>query len=214
MDELQFTPTPVVGKNFSKNSPKGKRKESDFYETPYSLTSLFLDEFKDMGKKDHILEPAMGEGAMYRVLSEKGYQWLTAYDLYLPHYPNIDFFDEKKSYDWIFTNPPYSLAHEWIRHAKTLATKGVALLLPLNYLHGQRRYEDFWQDQDYPLTDVYVFTRYAWLGDPLRDDGKFRTGMQAYAWYVWRPFPMHGAPRLHWLNNNAYVLSTPKEKEE
>lgn len=31
------------GKNFSTNNASGKRKESDFYETPYELTRRFLD---------------------------------------------------------------------------------------------------------------------------------------------------------------------------
>ena len=31
------------GKNFSANNATGKRKKSDFYETPYTLTRKFLD---------------------------------------------------------------------------------------------------------------------------------------------------------------------------
>ena len=31
------------GKNFSTNNATGKRKKSDFYETPYTLTRKFLD---------------------------------------------------------------------------------------------------------------------------------------------------------------------------
>ena len=31
------------GKNFSCNNTEGKRKKSDFYETPYSITRQFLE---------------------------------------------------------------------------------------------------------------------------------------------------------------------------
>lgn len=33
----------IKGKNFSLNNVNGKRRKSDFYETPYSLTQLLLD---------------------------------------------------------------------------------------------------------------------------------------------------------------------------
>lgn len=47
----------MKGKNFSTNNT-GKRKKSDFYETPYSLTWLLLEHEKLEGT---ILEPAMAE---------------------------------------------------------------------------------------------------------------------------------------------------------
>ena len=45
----------MKGKNFSMNNT-GKRKKSDFYETPYSLTRLLLEKEKLVGE---ILEPAV-----------------------------------------------------------------------------------------------------------------------------------------------------------
>lgn len=36
----------MKGKNFSTNNSSGKRKKSDFYETPYSLTRLLLKKRK------------------------------------------------------------------------------------------------------------------------------------------------------------------------
>lgn len=61
----------MKGKNFSTNNSSGKRKKSDFYETPYSLTRLLLEKEKLEGT---VLEPACGELAIVKVLKENGYQ--------------------------------------------------------------------------------------------------------------------------------------------
>ena len=61
-------------------------------------------------------------------------------------------------------------------------------------------------DKQYGLKKVYVFTRYPMLGEPLRDEGKYNTGMMVYAWYI---FENHfsGSPTIDWLDNNGDVLS-------
>ena len=57
------------GKNFSANNATGKRKKSDFYETPYTLTRKFLD-VEDFDKSLSVCEPACGGGAISKVLKE------------------------------------------------------------------------------------------------------------------------------------------------
>ena len=52
----------MKGKNYSCNNT-GKRKKSDFYETPYSLTEQLLEVEKLSGS---ILEPARGNGEIGR----------------------------------------------------------------------------------------------------------------------------------------------------
>lgn len=189
------------GKNFSCNNVGGKRRESDFYETPYSLTRLFLQKQKLWGS---ILEPACGGGAIVKVLNESGYQ-PEAYDI------ETDFFNESRLFDWIITNPPYSKASEFIQQAKK-CSNNFALLLPLSYLHGKRRYDEIYSDKEFTLNKVYVFTRYPMFGEALRDDGKHNTGMMVFAWYVWsRLFPSP-APVIDWLDNQEFILG--KEKTE
>jgi len=48
-----------------------------------------------------------------------------------------NFLDETEKYDSIITNPPFSLAYEFIQKAKTL-TDYFAFLLPPSYLHGKK----------------------------------------------------------------------------
>lgn len=197
-----------MGKNYSCNNT-GKRKESDFYETPYSLTRLLLDE---VTLQDVILEPACGSGAIVKVLEEYNYRVLYN-DLNTG--TGKDFLDREnyRSHEvkTIITNPPYSLAHEFILRAKELTVIGVEeifMLLPLSYLHGKKRYDEIWTDYYFPLTDVYIFTRYPLLGEILREDGKHHTGMMVYAWYKWQKDEWYSRkdPKIHWLDNNPYIL--------
>ena len=191
----------VRGKNFSCNNASGKRKVSDFYETPYALTRLLLRREKLKGR---ILEPACGSGAIVDVLDEFGYN-PCYYDLYNgPVELSYDFFDEDFQYDTIITNPPFSKALEFIRKAKTISKKFI-FLLPLSYLHGKERLDSVWADKKFPLKKVYVFSRYPLLEDRVREDGKHKTGMMVYAWYVWEK-GYWGKPKIEWLDNNEFVV--------
>lgn len=183
----------MTGKNFSANNT-GKRKKSDFYETPYSLTWLLLEHEQIIGD---VLEPACGNEAISR--------WLEceAYD------KERDFFKETRKFGTVITNPPYSLAQEFILKAKEIAKHKIVFLLPLSYLHGKQRYETIWTDTDFPLAKVYVFTRYPLLGEPLREDGKHNTGMMVYAWYIWDKH-YKGEPTIKWLDNNNYIIKNEK----
>jgi hypothetical protein len=68
-------------------------------------------------------------------------------------------------------------------------------------------------DKQYGLKKVYVFTRYPMLGDTLREDGKYNTGMMVYAWYI---FENHfgGAATIDWIDNNKDVLSKKDKIED
>ena len=193
------------GKNFSANNATGKRKKSDFYETPYTLTRKFLD-VEDFDKDKSICEPACGGGAITKVLKE---YWnddlITAYD------KETNFLWDYNNYNYIITNPPYSLAFEFIQRAKQLAKLKFALLLPLYYLHGKKRYDEIFSDRSYGLEKIYVFTRSPMLGETLREDGKHNTGMMPYSWYVWTN-GYSGQPILDWIDNNGDIL-TKKDLE-
>ena len=186
------------GNNFSGNNVQGQRKKSDFYETPYSMTSHLL-EVEDFNKSLTVCEPACGDGAIVKIL-EKKWDNVVAYDI------EKNFLWETKNYDYIITNPPFSLAYEFVQKAKQIATEKFAFLLPLSYLHGKKRYDNIYMDKQYGLKKVYVFTRYPMLGESLREDGKYNTGMMVYAWYI---FENHysGLPVIDWIDNNEDVLS-------
>lgn len=195
-----------MGKNFSANNTTDRRKQTDFYETPYSLTRKFLDVEK-FDKSLSVCEPACGKGAITKVLNE---YWdkdlITSYD------QEVNFLWETGNYNSVITNPPYTTALQFIDRAKRVATEKFAFLLPLSYLHGKQRYDEIYSDREYGLKKVYVFTRYPMLGEKLREDGKYRTGMMVYAWFVWEN-GHSGLPMIDWLDNNEDVLSKKDMKK-
>lgn len=189
------------GKNFSCNN-MGQRKKSDFYETPYSLTWQLLENENFIDCRT-FLEPACGNKAIVQVLLDRYSDInLNCYDITNGN----DFFQEKDKYDCIITNPPFSKAQEFILHAKEICQVKFAMLLPLSYLHGESRYKEIYQDKNFPLSHIYVFTRYPMLGDVLRKDGKYRTGMMVYAWFIWQK-NYQGNPEIRWISNQKYILN-------
>ena len=208
-----------MGKNFSGNNATGKRREGDYYPTPYSLTRLLAayESFdmmpRDLGEYAQVLEPCHGkEQAIVEILQEpiwgdgprssRPFNHIVSYDIS----EGIDFFDETREFEYIITNPPFSLANKWVLHCKKITTRKFALLLPLSYLHGKERYDSIYRDAEYPLVRVHVFTRYPHLGMPLREDGKHYTGMQVYAWFVWEKGMWQDHPEIRWIDNDEYVV--------
>ena len=190
------------GKNFSTNN-LGQRRKGDLYETPYSLTAqlLAVEPFQPLVPT---LEPACGGGAIVRVLKNHGFAAVDAYDL------ERNFLSEERAFPQIITNPPFSQALTFILKAKMQCTDRFAFLLPLSYLHGKARLDQVYSDRSFPLARVYVFCRYPMLGDPLREDGRYRTGMMVYAWFVWEK-GWSNAPEIHWIDNHRYVLGSKQE---
>ena len=190
-----------TGKNFSCNNSKGQRKKSDFYETPYSITQQLLDVL-EIEKDSFILEPACGGGAITKVLELNNFSNLESYDI------EKDFLKEERvlGFDYVITNPPFSLAKEFILKSKEVCRKGFYMLLPLSYLHGKERHDIIYQNNNFMLKTVYVFTRYPMLGDKLRDDGKYRTGMMVYAWFYFEN-GFVGDSSIKWIDNNSFVLN-------
>lgn len=187
----------MTGKIHSLNN-RGKRRKSDFYQTPFSMTEQLLENetFDDVFT---VIEPCVGEGAISKVLKKNK---LTVYEMDINKGQDYLKFKADIGYKYIITNPPFSLAKEFIQKSKEIYTEKIAMLLPLNYLHGQERYNiDIFNE----LKCIYVFTRYPMLTDKVRKDGKYNTGMMVYAWYIWQK-DYKGKPKINWIDNNKYVL--------
>ena len=206
----------MKGKNFSGNN-LGQRKKSDFYETPYSITwQLFQAEH--FQKDRTVLEPACGNLAIVKILDKFGFDAIKYYDINNKKHKG-DFLEDTQTVDYIITNPPYAQAFQFVQHAKEVALLKFAMLLPLSYLHGKKRYDTIYSDRNYPLARVHVFTRYPMLGEELRRDGKYKTGMMVYAWFVFesRDTWEHnkvGSPIITWLDNDKYVIRSSQEKKD
>ena len=157
------------------------RKERDLYETPRWVTEALRPHLPDLGG---IWEPACGSGKMLSVLEIWGSYVLgsdihTGADfLFCPSLP------EGSKWDAIITNPPYSLAQEFVERAKLWRASErslIVMLLRVNFLGSQKR--GAWLRANTP--SVYVSPRRPSFG--TNKDGKRGTDATEYAWFIWGP---------------------------
>jgi hypothetical protein len=131
--------------NIIGGNPSVERREMDFYPTPAECTLALLPYIPETVKS--IWEPACGDGAMAKVLIEKGYQVYSTdlrddsgYGI-----GGVDFLDAEKDthlVDAIITNPPFNVSEDFIKVALG-KTPVVAMLLKSQYWHAKTRYKLF-----------------------------------------------------------------------
>ena len=139
---------------------------TDFYPTP-----LWCAENLDVNWSNFSTahEPCRGDSRLYDWLKSKGLS-----TTYTEITEDLDFFDWTGPVDLIFTNPPFSLAAEFIDHATTNADT-VFMLLRLNYLASIKRYE--WWKRNPPVALYVLSKRPSFTGSG--------TDATDYAWFVW-----------------------------
>jgi len=156
----------------------------DFYPTldPYVVPALWRVLVGDTWPGD-VWEPAAGEGHMARALAAVGLH-VTATDL--EDYEGggmggLDFLAfEKPLAPSVITNPPFSLAAEFIDHALgKLGVRYLALLLKADFYCAAKRADAY--DARPPTQIAYV----AWRVD-FTGEGQ---GPLNVAWYIWTPDP-------------------------
>jgi hypothetical protein len=110
----------------------------------------------------------------------------------------VDFLDEgavDPECDWIVSNPPFKTAEQFVRLALRRARRGVAMLLRLQFLETESRFDLFYGEE--PLTACAVFAERVsmFLGCWDPSGSSLATG---YAWFFWMkgaaPRPMIGIP--------------------
>jgi hypothetical protein len=149
MDEIE-----KIGKDFF------SRKNDDDVYTPFSMTDQLLEnEYFDYEKI--VAEPACGKNAISDILS----------DLFISNniiksdiIYGIDFLKEKQKFDYIITNPPYSLWDEFIIQAQKVTNIKFVFLGRIEFLTGLKRFETtIYNCNDFCLSRVYLFVRKARL---------------------------------------------------
>ena len=185
------------GKSYSsaKKYWQSKENSSDdpliLYPTPASVTEALLNRERFTGT---ILEPASGDDAMVTVLRQHGYK-VIAQDIRGGH----DFLRRRSKVANIVTNPPYALSmtEAFVRHAMTIATTKIAMLVPFYFLEGVGRHEIL-SGRLWPVKAVYVLSRRPKFG--------IHNGPAPFGslWMVWeRRFK--GTPKIEWLLDTEEV---------
>jgi len=182
------------------------RPETDFYPTPPVATIELLQRERFDGT---ICEPCCGTGAISEILKEKRpFSDIYSYDLNDYGYgeTGVDFLEANRLWDNIITNPPYSLASEFVQQALDRTTGKVAMLLKTVFLEGVSRYGLF---KSTPLKTVYVFSGRLTLyrnGEKLTNQG-----MISYSWFVW-DHNYNGLPNLDWILLDKNVQNSATEQ--
>lgn len=166
------------------------RRAGDFYPTPTDVTQALMN-FLDLPTGTTIWEPACGKGDMTSVIRANGYNCIGTDILFGEDFITVD---QKEPFDWIITNPPFSIADKFIERAAKIG-KPFAFLLKSQYWHAVKRYDLFLNHRPsyvLPLTRRPDFT------------GKGASLMDV-VWVVW-------------LSNNSYMteympLKRPKEEK-
>ena len=194
----------LSGTNLAGMSTTRERVECDYYATPYQATEMLLDEVKFSG---NFLEPCVGGGHIVDVI-KKYYPDECVYgvDLVDRGYPNTlvadflkhDFLGQK--FDNVVTNPPYSLAQEFLEKSMEVVNDGgkIAMFLKIQFLEGAKRREMF---KKYPPKYIYVFSKRQnpWRnGSPVDEKGKPWSSTMCFAWFVWEK-GFTGEPIVRWL---------------
>ena len=177
------------------------RADNDFYATPPLATRALLNVLELKGS---ILEPACGMGHISEVLKEYyPNSEIVSTDLIYRGYGigGIDFltYDFGRKFGNIITNPPYSLAIEFVKRGLDLANDKVIMLLRIQFLESRSR-KNFLVNS--PLRYVYVFSE---RPSPMKNGlelnprtGKPWNSPMMLAWFVWE-ICYKGEPIIRWL---------------
>ncbi len=145
------------------------RQPRDFYPTPEHAFKPLL-ECDALPFNTLYYEPAQGDGRLVRWLNESG-RWCEGSDLAT----GTDFLTVTARKEFIITNPPFSLAQEFVTHALALSDN-VMMLLPLGFLGAQKRRD--WFVANEPSALFVLSKRPSFTGN-----GK--TYAADYAWFYW-----------------------------
>ena len=184
------------------NLSQKQRSNRDFYATdPKTINALLeIETFSN-----NVWEPAAGTGNITKALEKFGY---TVRSTDIVKYEDnsgykaeeLDFLQNRSkenSFEGdIITNPPYSLAKDFVLKALSLITPGhkVCMLLRLQFLEGQDRYAQLFSQGR--LQKVYVFTN----RQVCSATNDFTVGSAiAFAWFIWEK-DYTGVPVIKWLS--------------
>ena len=189
-----------------------ERDKLDYYATPTHEVFNILKKLNLDFSNQKILEPCIGGGHMAQgieqYINDKHFKdiKLVGTDIKDRGFNNsnweltygLDFFDDDypiDSADWIVMNPPYSIIEPFVIRALEIADKGIIMLARLQFLEGEKRYENILKEN--PPTDVYVYVdRIQCWKDGVKPEG---SSAQAYAWFIWDKNKQEKETNIHWL---------------
>ena len=197
----------LTGGQLAGGNSKFGREQNDFYATDPKSVKQLLSVYGLNGNR--VLEPCVGNGSIANAIKEfyGDKVEVTGIDIVDRGYPNTivkDFLtvDPKEKFDCIVTNPPYSLAEEFIRHGMDFLGVGgqMCMFLKVQFLEGVGRKKLF---DEFPPKYVYVFRKRANTlknGETVNPDtGKPWSTVICFAWFIWEK-GSKTEPIIRWID--------------
>ncbi len=184
----------VAGAFASGNHPN--REKTDFYPTPPAFTAALLDREHF---HHHIWEPACGRGDISKVAENFGYSVFNSdIEPRMEGGLGWNFFESTintpDGVD-IITNPPFSVAREFMIRMCQLCYRKAAVVMPLQALTGTYRVQELWKP--YPPSKVYINPKFMLIeGCDGREDVKSQF---MHIWVVYDR-KHRGPTQLHWID--------------
>ena len=194
----------LSGGKLAGGNPKYKRVENDFYATDPLAVEMLMNVYQF--NEGSFLEPCIGNGNISEVVNDRfPNSKIIGIDIVDRGYRNTiihDFltYETDAKFDNIITNPPYSLAKEFVEKGMGLLNINgkMAMFLKIQFLEGAKRIEMF---KKYPPKYIYVFTKRmpTWNnGQPTDLNGKRWATTMCHAWFVWEK-GSKTEPIVRWL---------------
>ena len=150
-----------------------ERNEYDFYPTPVTVVDSLFKHI-DQSKVQSFLEPCRADGVIYNRVNCCIKTYCEIRELIPKDYLKRTM----GKFDLIVTNPPFSIAEDFLRKSiKECDDKGcVAYLLRINFLGSQKR-KKLWQEIGTPNKFIVLSKRPSFTGKG--------TDSTEYAWFIW-----------------------------
>lgn len=178
------------------------RHAEDWYVEPSWCSTRLFEAERFEGQ---VWDPACGMGRIAEAAAAAGLPWICTDLIDRGRGGNRDFLLETLRTSNIVSNPPFGIAEQFVAHALKLAERKVAMLLPANWVQGDKRSR--WLETT-PLRRVYFITPRPSMppGTAITAGEKPGNGTTDYAWFVWlRGFD--GAPEVRWLRRAQHQPS-------
>lgn len=171
------------------------------FPTPSWATRALMEKVlhKVDAKRMTCLEPACNRGYMSRPLSEYFGVVISSDKYDYGDNTILDFLTISKNdlppIDFVITNPPFSLAQQFIEKGLQIANKGVAMLVRTSFLEGTKRFKELYVK--HPPAMVAQFTERV----PMIQGKMSRkaTTATSYCWLVFTKEPKGSFPMFVWI---------------
>ena len=196
----------LAGGKLAGGNPENGRVENDYYATNPKAVEMLLTNYTFDAAT--ILEPCVGGGHIANAINNffANQRVITGLDLVDRGYPNTivqNFltWETDRKFEGIITNPPFSLAQEFIEKGMELLTDDgqMAMFLKIQFLEGAKRKKFF---EKYPPKYIYVFrNRMATWNNGNEVDpntGKRWATTMCHAWFIWEK-GSKTEPIIRWL---------------